>query len=125
MSVESASNRKRKRIVEHVISGFRTAPSAVTFGNTVEAIVADKIGQQKFRQYVGRPRSPLAITQDYLGDTVLKTTFLELESNDMAQFICSTMRHVAESHNEVHKASIHIDNETIRGKPQPQFLGKG
>ena len=37
MSVESASNRKRKRIVEHVISGFR---------NTVEQLVAERIGRR-------------------------------------------------------------------------------
>ena len=122
---ESAADRKRKRIVEHVISGFKNAHSAITFGNTVELLVNEKIGQQKFRQYIGRPHSPLASTDGYTGDTVLKTTFLEIEGNDIAHFICSTMRNTAKSHNEVHKASIHIDTETIRGKPQPQFLGTG
>ena len=123
MSVESAADRHRKRIVEHTISGFGTAESAVTFGNTAERVIKDAIGDQKFRQYIGAQNTGLAITEGWTGPTVLRTTFLELKDDGMAAFICDEMKRVAKVHNEVHKTSISITSETVRGKPQPQYIG--
>ena len=123
MNVESAYDRLRKRIVEHTITGFSNAKEAVVFGNTVERIVIDKVGYQKFRQQIGAPGTSLAITPEWISDTVLKTTFLELPDNNIAQFICDAMKRAMKTHNEVHRASLRVANEVIRDKPQPQFIG--
>ena len=123
MGPESALDRRRKRVVEHIVGNFDNAQAAITFGNTVESLVNEKLGKVKFRQYVARPRSPLAITEAYTGKTVLKTTFLELVGDDTAQYICATMKTAVSKHNEVHRASVKIANEVTRTKPQPQYLG--
>jgi hypothetical protein len=123
MSTESAANRRRKRIVEHTIDGFTNASTAIIFGNTVERLVKDKIGAQKFRQYIGAPDISLAITPEWIGPTVLKTTFLELEDDEVANFICDQFSRTLKTHNDVHRASIKITSKIVRGKPQPQFIG--
>lgn len=125
MTIESKADRLRKRIVEHTLTGFTNARAAIVFGNTVEMIVTDKIGQRKFRQYIGAPDVNLAITPDWIGPTVLKTIFLELNDNDMAEFICNEISQAAKHHNDVHRASVTITNKIIRGKPQPQHLQIG
>jgi hypothetical protein len=123
MSTESAADRRRKRIVEHTIKGFTNAQAAITFGNTVERVILDKIGDQKYRQYIGSPDTKLAITPKWLGKTVLKNTFLDLEDDVMASYVCYQMKQVQESYNEVHKTSISIVSSVVRGKPQPQYIG--
>jgi hypothetical protein len=123
MSTESAADRHRKRIVEHTIKGFTNAQAAITFGNTVERVILDKIGDQKYRQYIGAPDTKLAITPEWLGPTVLKNTFLELKDDGMATFIREQTKLVTESYNEAHKASISIVSSVVRGKPQPQYIG--
>ena len=122
MSVESAADRHRKRIVEHTIDGFTNAPAAVIFGNTAAAVISDKIGPCKFRQCIGSPDTHLAITSEWIGPTVLKTTFLELKDDGMAEFICDQMSQVAKHYNDAHKASIKITGRVVRGKPQPQYI---
>ena len=123
MSVESAADRHRKRVVEHWIEGFTNAQTAITFGNTIEQIIKDKIGNDKFRQYIAAPDTILAITPEWVGPTVLKTTFMELKDHNMAEFICDEVKRAAQFYNEAHKASISITDSVVRGKPQPQYIG--
>ena len=118
---ETSTERHRKRIVEHRVEGFTNAQSAIIFGNTIERIIKDKIGAQKFRQYIGSPDTKLAITPEWKQDTVLKTTFLELNDDAMAEFICHQFNKTLQTHNEVHKASLKATN-VVRGKPQPQYV---
>lgn len=126
MSVESAYDRRRKRIVEHRITGFSSAQEAITFGNTVESLVEGKLGKVKFRQGIGAPDNPaIAITEAWTGPTALKTTFLEFTSDEAAQFICAQMQRALKEHNRAHSASARIANELIRDKPQPQTIGFG
>ena len=125
MSLETASERKRKRIVEHIISGFRSAREAIIFGNTVEGIVEEAIGPRKFRHQIGAPGSNIAITEDWVGPTVLKTMFLELDHQNMAVFIVECIQKTTKAHTEVHpQSALRIEHETVREKPQPQFIGK-
>lgn len=121
--IESAADRRRKRVVEHTISGFDDANEAIIFGNTVEKIVKDNIGKQKFCQFIGAPDTLMAITPEWTGPTVLKTTFLELKGNDTAQYICEKMKLAVKVHNESNRKSAKILKEIIREKPQPQFIG--
>lgn len=123
MSVESAADRHRKRIVEHTISGFTNASAAIIFGNTVERVINDKAGHHKFRQCIGAPDALLAITPEWTGPTVLKITFLELPDDGIAEFICDQVSLVTKNHNDVHKTLVSITSKVIRGKPQPQYLG--
>ena len=69
MSTETASIRKRKCIVEHIISGFQTAKQAIDFADTIESVVAVRTGRQKFRQFVGSPDTRLAITPQWKSDS--------------------------------------------------------
>ena len=121
--VESAADRHRKRIVEHTIEGFTNAQTAIIFGNTVEKLVTEKIGAQKYRQYIGSKDTSLAITPEWTEETVLKANFLELKDDDMAQFICDQFSKSMKIHNDVHRAHLKVVNKVIRGKPQPQFIG--
>ncbi len=123
MSTESTEARRYKRIVEHIIGGFNTANEAVTFANTVEQLVSEKVGAVKFRQSIGAPNTPLAITREWTGPTVLKTIFLELKDQDVAAYVCDIIKKTVASHEEVHKTLLQIHNEVVREKPQPQTIG--
>jgi hypothetical protein len=114
MSVESAYDRLRKRIVEHVIGDFRSAFDAVAFGNRIHRLVERKTGPVKFRQSIGSPDTKVAITPAYDGPTVLKTCFLELD-HDKALYIIEVIG--AELRGNPHLRAY--KGET-RGKPQPQ-----
>lgn len=120
MSLETVSERRRKRVVEHVIAGFNSANQAIVFGNTVEELVNQQAGAQKFRQWIAKPGSDIAITEDWHGPTTLKTTFLELDQ-DIALLICEQMKRAASIHSDVH-GKINIEQEIVREKPQPQFV---
>jgi hypothetical protein len=120
--MESSADRRRKRIVEHTIDGFTNAQTAIIFGNTVERLVNEKIGVQKFRQYIGSKDTSLAITDTWVGETVLKTTFLELDE-PKAFFVRDQMGKTLKTHNDVHKAHLRAVKSLTRGKPQPQFIG--
>lgn len=125
MSTESASIRKDKRIVEHVITGFPTAKEALTFGNTVNEAVKLEIPKFiKFKQFIGSPDTKLAITKDWSERTVLKTSFLEIPDQNTSVFICDIIKKILSSYKEVHPTSaLNIVNEIVREKPQPQFIG--
>lgn len=116
MSVESASDRLRKRIVEHIIGDFSSAFDAIAFGNRVRGLVERKIGPVKFNQSIGSPDTKVAITPAYDGPTVLKTCFLELD-HDKALYIIEVIG--AELRGDPHLRAY--KGET-RGKPQPQTL---
>ena len=120
---ESSTECRRKRIVEHVIEGFTNAQSAIIFGNTVDRLVKDKIGKQKYRQQIGALDVKIAITDKWTGPTVLKTSFLALDGDEMAQFICAQFSKSLKIHNDVHRASLRIVDKVIRIKPQPQYIG--
>ena len=124
MSLETVEERRRKRIVEHIIGNFRTAKEAIVFGNTVDAVIRDKTNLEiKFRQFVGSPDTSLAITEDYTGETVLKTHFLEIPDQNTAMFICEELKGALSAHNQVNGADVKVMNEVVREKPQPQRLG--
>lgn len=125
MSVESAYDRRRKCIVEHTLAGFTSATQAIIFGNTVEHIVKDQAGAQKFRQYVAAPDTLIAITVDWQGPTILKTTFLELKDEAIAQYICTAMKKAINAHNLTYRARVRVLKEETRMKPQPQTIGFG
>ena len=120
MSVESAYDRVRKVIVETTVAGFTTADEAVRFGNTVQTAVEEKT-PVKFCQFIGSPETAVAITRWWQGETCLKMTFMEFSGNDTAAFICDTVKRMIKAHNFVHRASISLSGEVVRGKPQPQF----
>jgi len=116
MSVESAYDRLRKRIVEHVLGDFRCATDAIAFGNGLVREVEQKLGPVKFKQSIGSPDSRLAITAAYDGPTVLKTCFLEVD-HDKSLYIMDVMsRKLGESE------GLRLYKGETRGKPQPQRL---
>lgn len=119
MSIESASERRRKHIVEHYISGFNTAEQAVIFGNTLEMAVAEKDKKYKFKQYVGA--GIVAVTPEYTGETTLKTEFLEVYLG-LAQFIIEHTERMVTAHNEIHGADLKSTRVLIREKPQAQSV---
>lgn len=124
MSLETVSERRRKRIVEHIVGPFDNAYEAIRFGNTVESLVNQRFGEVKFRQQIGSPDTRLAITEDYIGPTMLKTMFLELADQDMALYVSKTMEVARQNHNEHNNGRVEQIDEVIREKPQPQFIGK-
>lgn len=122
MSTESASARKKKRIVEHIIGGFQSAKEAMIFGSTVESIVKESIDTVKFKQEIGSPDTKLAITKDWMGETVLRTSFLEVKDHNSATFISDMIKKTVSAHEKINKNALNIINAVVREKPQPQFL---
>ena len=123
MSTETASIRKRKCIVEHIISGFNSARQAIDFADMIESVVAVRTGRQKFRQFIGSPDTKLAITPHWDGQTVLKTIFLELDGQNLANAIGEVVKKSITNFNMIHEANLQIDRYIVREKPQPQTLG--
>lgn len=124
MSLETAVERKRKRIVEHVLGPFDNAFEAIRFGNTVESLVNGALkARPKFRQSIGATDTALAITGSYTGETMLKTAFLEVQENEDARFICAQLRASLEIHNLEYAGRVQVTDETIRDKPLPQKIG--
>ena len=124
MSSESMTARKRKRIIEIVVSGFSSATDAIRFGNTVDKLVEEMAGKQKFRQEIGTPESMLAITEKWTGDTVLRMRFLELRNNNLAVAVCDQAMKTVVLHKRDHpKDNIRVEKQLVLEKPQPQFIG--
>ena len=124
MSLESVVDRRRKRIVEHVIMYFPSAQVAVIFGNTLSSIVNKEFDSPvKYAANIGAGDTVLSITEDYDGPTALMPIFLEVSGDAQAQHICKVVRRVVESHNKVHGDNIKVASEVIREKPQPQSIG--
>ena len=114
MGVESAADRVRKRIVEHIIGEFASAFDAISFGNQVKMLAERRVGRVKFRQSIGSPDSKIAITEAYNGPTVLKTCFLELDQDKALYIIGLIQEHLKTGPN------LRIYKGATRGKPQPQ-----
>lgn len=126
MSLESVADRRRKRIVEHVIMYFDDAQAAVIFGNTLSSIVNKEFDSPvKYAANIGAGDTVMSITEHYSGPTALMTMFLEVSGDAQAQHICKVVRRVVESHNQVHGDDIKVASEVIREKPQPQTVGFG
>ena len=123
MSLETASERKRKRIIEHVLGPFDNAFEAIRFGNTVQSLVNGRLNKIKFRQSIGATDTFLAINQDYIGDTMLKTVFMEVQETEAAKFICDQLRVAVGFHNEENAGRVVVTDEVMRDKPIPQFIG--
>lgn len=117
MSLESVAERRRKRIVEHVIGEFETAIDAIAFGSAVEKIVKERLGNIKFRQYIGATEMKFAIPPSYTGKTLLKTTFLEVPGDEAAVRICLDIDLCC------HQNKKTIMDQVIREKPQAQIIG--
>lgn len=115
--MEASSERKRKNIVEQEITGFNNASSAIVFGNTVEELIKRDVQDVKFRQYIAGENTDLAITEEWSGPTILKLMFLELDRNT-AVFIRNRINEIVDLAQE----NIRIEQETVRGKPQPQII---
>lgn len=122
MSSEPAEVRRKKRIVEYVISGFPSANKAIVFGNTINSMVTESTGKQKYQQYIASPDTKLAITDKWNGLTTLKANFLELKSQHISVFITEAVRRAVRNHNELYPDKIKIEQEIVRIKPQPQFI---
>lgn len=123
MSTESASIRRQKRIVEHIISGFKSAEQAIAFGNTVEMIINENIEHVKFKLGIKSPETWLNITSDWKGETILKMSFLELMGQDLAIAICNEVKKIIALYESEHpEIKLNIDGEIVRGKPAPQFM---
>ena len=122
MSLESAAERKLKRIVRCTISGFVTAKAAIIFGNTVEKIIVGRIGVVKFKQQIAGTRTILAITKDYVGETTLKLSFLGLHDHNTAVYVIDEIRKTVSIHEETYDVALSIIKIDMVEKPQPQFL---
>jgi len=115
--MEAESERKRKHVVDHIVTGFKSAQDAIKFGNTVEHIISNKIGKFKFRQSVGSTETHMAITEDWVGDTALNMHFLELY-RDQAIFIRDKVSELVNLSDE----DIQLESELLRGKPQATLI---
>jgi hypothetical protein len=121
--METSEARQYKRITDHVISGFNCAHDAIIFGNTAEKIIKEKIGQVKFKLSIGTQKTVLAITSEFNGETVLKMVFLEIKSQNDAQFIVDKVKKLTQLNIETYHTKLLIEQQLIRGKPQPQTIG--
>jgi hypothetical protein len=114
--METVSERRRKRIVEHIISGFDSAFDATQFAKAVDFMVTDKVGKQRFQFFIAAPDLKLAITDKWKGPTVLKTHFLDLKDQHISIFITEGMRKT------IRKNNLILEKEVVREKPQPQRI---
>ena len=122
MSSEPAEARRNKRIVEYIISGFKRADDAVTFGNTLEVMIAEATGKQLFQLSLASPDTMLAITKDWTEDTVLKASWRELDSQHISSHITDIVHRAVSNRNKLYPDKIKIEQEIVREKPQPQFM---
>lgn len=114
---ETLDTRRRKRIVEHVISGFNSAQQAADFGRAIKKMVdKQNIGYYKYQTSIAAPETKIAITERWRGPTVLKTIFLDLKDQHVAIFITEGMRRTIRENN------LKLEKETVSEKPQPQFI---
>ena len=122
MSLESVTIRREKRIIEYIISGFTNAKEAIVFGNTVHSMVLDKIGVFKYEQLIAAPNTAIAITEDWVSNTILKSVFLEVKSQNDAMYIKQEVCRAVKNHSEIYAKAIKIEQEIVREKPQAQSI---
>jgi hypothetical protein len=122
MALESASIRREKRMVKPIIGGFTSANEAKVFGNTLYEGLRAQIGDFKLKTYIAARGTKLAITKDYIGETVLKMSFLDIKNHNIAMHICDEIRRMVSIHIELRKTPLVIVNIEVAEKPQPQFI---
>jgi len=113
---ETLETRRRKRIVEHIISGFNSGQEAADFGRAVNKMVTKRIGKHKFQTSIAAPNTKIAITERWRGPTILKTIYLDIPDQNTAMFITEGMRRTIRENN------LKLEQEIVREKPQPQFI---
>ncbi len=113
---ETLDTRRRKRIVEHIISGFNSGQQAADFGRAVHKMVTKRIGKQKFHTSIAAPNTKIAITEKWNGPTILKTIYVDIPDQNTAMFITEGMRRTIRENN------LNLEQEVVREKPQPQFI---
>lgn len=113
---ETLDTRRRKRIVEHIISGFNSGQEAADFGRAVNKMVTKRIGKHKFQTSIAAPNTKIAITERWRGPTILKTIYLDIPDQNTAMFITEGMRRTIRENN------LKLEQEIVREKPQPQFI---
>ena len=115
---ETLDTRRRKRVIEFLISGFYSANYAIAFGKTVMRSIKSRIlsKELKIQASIAAPDSIIAVTDKWIGPTVLKLTFLDIEDQNAAVFISDTVKRLAKSHNVV------VERHETKEKPQPQTI---
>lgn len=113
---ETLDTRRRKRIVEHIISGFNSGQQAADFGRAINKMVTKRVGKQKFHASISAPNTKIAITEKWHGPTILRTIFLDLKDQQVAIFITEGMRRTIRENN------LKLEQEIVREKPQEQFI---
>ena len=118
---ESLDTRRRKRIIEYIISGFSSVNEAKAFARIRKSYLDNRIGnylsEVKMHTEVAAPDTIIAITDQWVGPTVLKLTFTDIPHQNTAWFIVEDIR--LQSRN----SDLKIEKETVREKPQPQTIG--
>lgn len=113
--METVSERRRKRIIEYVISGFPIAFDAVNFAEAVNLMVKKSIKDFKYHTEIAGQNTELAITKEWKNPTILKIVFLEIDQDKM-MFIQHGMRET------IKKNGYKMEQEILREKPQPQTI---
>ena len=122
MTDELVEVRRKKRIVEYIISGFKRADKAVTFGNTLDAMITGLADKQLCQLSIAAPDTTLAVTENWNGDTVLKVSWRDLKSQHISSLITDLVRSAVDKRNGIYPDKIKIEQEIVREKPQAQFI---
>ena len=118
MDPETLDTRKRKRIVEATVSGFPSASHAKAFGQMIKRGVEARILNKELsvRASIAAPDTIIAVTDKWVGPTVLKLTVVDIPHQNTAIFIRDYIRQSSQGN------KLKIDHESIREKPQPQTI---
>lgn len=122
MTSESTVERARKRIVEAYISGFKSAYEAIRHGRTIRERITDKVWGMKFSAEIAGVGLKVAITDSYIGPTVLKLTILEIRDQNTAVFVRNEVENTVNIHNEFYHDNLKVEQITVREKPQAQTI---
>ncbi len=124
MSLETAAERRRKRIVELRFAGFPIAQLAKLFADTLEATVRQFIPAVKWRTYLAAQDTPLAIDETYTGPAACKVEALELPDDAAAQLVLDAGYEGYDHFCERYGMTNRPENQfaEVREKPQPQYV---
>lgn len=114
--MDTLDTRRRKRIVEHIISGFNSGEEAMNFAKAVDEMITRRIGQQNGQFFLAAPNTTLAITDKWVGPTILKSNYLDLADQHVAIFVTEGMRRT------IRENGYTMEKEVVREKPQPQRI---
>ena len=113
--METVSERRRKRIIEYIISGFPVAIDAVNFAKAIKIMAEKNIGTFKFHTEIAGENTDLAITKEWKNPTILKIVFLEIDQEKM-MFVQQGTRQT------IKKNGYKLEQEILREKPQAQTI---